>query len=141
LAVKSLSGILKQTSEIDDRKERIEFLRKNMNKQLAEIIKLTYNGKIEWDLPEGSPPFKPSEYDEPANLYREVKRFNIFVKGNYETMHKIKREDMFIKMLEYVDKEDAKLIVGMKDKKLPYPRLTEKFMKEALPELFDEKVS
>lgn len=136
MAAKSLSEILKKTSEISGKQEKIDFLRANMNKQLAIIIRNTYNG-TEWDLPEGDPPYKPSIYDEPGNLYQETRRFYLFIKGQSPAnLHRIKRERMFIEMLEYVDAEDAKLILGMKNGKLPYNRLTENFMREALPEIF-----
>ena len=136
MAVKSLSGILKKTSEISGKQEKIDFLRANMNRPLAIIIQNTYTD-IEWDLPEGAPPYEPSEFDEPANLYKEVKRFYLFIKGQSpENLHKIKRERLFIELLEFIDAEDAKLVLGMKDGKLPYPRLTKNFMQEALPEIF-----
>ncbi len=141
MATKSLSKILKTTSEIAGKEEKIKYLRDNMTRPLAILIEMAYRGDTVWNLPEGDPPYKPSEYDNPGALIKEVRRLYMFVDDNQPNLHKIKRERLFIDILEFVDKDDAVLLLGVKNGKLPYNRLTKKFMQEALPELFYEKVS
>ena len=49
---------------------------------------------------------------------------------------------MFVELLERVDPLDAKLLVAIKDKKMPFPGITIQHVKEALPGLIpDEQVS
>lgn len=132
---KALSEILSETSKITKKKERIEYLRANTNNALNKIIQMTYDD-TEFDLPEGTPPYKPSEFDEPGNLYGEIRRLYLFTKDGNPNINNLKRESLFIQMLEFVNADDAKLLIGMKDKKLPYKGLTKLFVQEALPELF-----
>jgi hypothetical protein len=40
---------------------------------------------------------------------------------------------MFIEMLEAVDFDDAKLLVAVKEKKLPFKTITKKLVMEAFP--------
>jgi hypothetical protein len=50
-------------------------------------------------------------------------------------MLKIKREMMFIRMLESIHPEDAKIVVAMLTRKLPTKGLTKALVKEAFPKL------
>ena len=49
-------------------------------------------------------------------------------------MKPLRRETMFIELLESVNKDDAKLLISIKDGKLPYNGITKKLVQEALPE-------
>jgi hypothetical protein len=42
---------------------------------------------------------------------------------------------MFIQILESIDPEDAKLLLAVKDKRIPYNGITQKLVKEAFPNL------
>jgi hypothetical protein len=98
---------------------------------------MTYDPAIEFDLPDSAPPFTPSKWDEAGNFHQEIKRAQrVFVKGATPGLSKVKIEGLFISTLEYVDKDDAQLLIGMIAKKLPFKSLNEKLIKEALPELF-----
>jgi hypothetical protein len=48
----------------------------------------------------------------------------------------MKREMLFIQFIEGIDKDDAVLIVAMKDKKLPFKGITADIVKKAFPDLF-----
>jgi hypothetical protein len=85
-------------------------------------------------LPEGEPPFKPAA--EPmgmteTNLYVECKRFhNVFCNANITPL---KRESLFIGLLEGIHPEEAKVIIAVKDQKLSklYPKITHKLVSDA----------
>jgi hypothetical protein len=139
--MKALSQILKETSEQKTKKERIAYLKKNTNPALNKLLRYTYGKDMKFLLPEGAPPFKPSKFDEPNALYQEVRRLYLFVEGGQQGLTQLRRESLFIETLEFVDKEDAELLISIKDKKLPYKNLNEDVVREALPEVFsDEKV-
>ena len=55
-----------------------------------------------------------------------------FCGGN---VNPIKREQMFIDLLESVEAEDAKLLVALKNKQIPYRGVTQKLIEEAWGEL------
>jgi hypothetical protein len=50
-------------------------------------------------------------------------------------LNPIKRESIFIEVLETVSPEEAKLVLMMKDKKLTYKGINRKLIEEALPEI------
>ena len=85
-------------------------------------------------LPEGEPPFKPA--DQPmgmtdTNLFTECKRFhNVFCKAELKP---IKREALYIGLLEGIHPEEAKIINAVKDQKLHklYPKITWKLVSDA----------
>lgn len=138
---KSMSEILDEASKITKRTDRIQYLRQNYSPQLHKVLEYAFNKFIEFDLPAGAPPFKPlGTFEAQGMLYSEARKLHIFVKGAHpglDAMGKagsVKRESLFIAMLENVDPEDAKLLIAMKDKKVPYKGITYKLIKEAFGE-------
>jgi hypothetical protein len=84
-------------------------------------------------LPEGEPPFKPA--DQPmgmtdTNLFVEAKRFYVFLR---EDVKPIKRETLFVGLLEGIHPEEAKVVIAVKDQKLQklYPKITWKLVSDA----------
>ena len=86
---------------------------------------------FKFNLPEGEPPFKPAVQPlgmTDTNLFVECKRFhNVFVKTELKP---IKRESLFIGLLEGVHPEEAKVLIAVKDQKLTklYPKITWKLV-------------
>lgn len=87
-----------------------------------------------FQLPEGEPPFKPAEQPmgmTDTNLYVECKRFyNVFCKPDVKA---IRREALFIGLLEGIHPEEAKVLIAVKDQKLQklYPKITWKLVSDA----------
>lgn len=137
----SLSEIIKKASEKKTKQEKIAFLQENDSQQLRQILQWTFDSRIQWTLPEGAPPYKPCPHlDQESMLYQECRRLYLFVQGG-PPMAPLKRENLFIGILEAVHPDDAKLLLAMKEKKLPYSGLTPKIINEAFPELIYEQVS
>jgi hypothetical protein len=126
----------KTVDDLKTRKEKIDYLRANRTVTFDTLLKLTY-GEYKFDLPDTPPPYKPSEFDEHNNIYQEIRKIErTFVAGALPGWPQHKREAAFIQILEYVDKDDAKLLTGMIAGKLPFKTIDKKLVKEALPELF-----
>lgn len=131
-----IAETLNKISELKTRPERIEALRVNNNQVYRQIFQYAYQPDIVWNLPEGDPPYKPCEFlDQEGRLYTELRRLYLFIKGGNDNLKQLKREQLFIQLLESVAPEDAKLLLAMKDKKLPYKTLDLKLIKEAIPDL------
>ena len=112
-----ISEILKKASEIKDEKMRIGWLRQNDSNVLRGILKGALDPSIEWQLPEGNPPYKENDLVDQQNiLYSEYRRLYLFTKNGNPNLKQIRRESLFIELLESVDKDDAKLLLHMKDK-------------------------
>jgi hypothetical protein len=67
-------------------------------------------------------------------LPKEIRKFQYFLPNN--GLNTVKREKIFIEMLEALDPEEAKLVLMIKDKKITYKGITRKLVEEALPDLF-----
>ena len=66
-------------------------------------------------------------------LIRAYRNFRYLVKGGADNMSPSKREKVFLDMVESLWVEEAKLIVSVKDKKLPY-KITQEVLHEAYPD-------
>lgn len=135
----SISEILAQTSKLRAKQAKVDYLRENASGPLYQILKYTFDPRIVWALPEGVPPYKPTEaIDVQARLYQEARRLYLFVEGGNDNLNPIRRETLFIQLLESIDPDDAKLIASIKDKKMPYKGIDEALIKEAFPGLLEQ---
>ena len=140
MAVKLISDIFKEVEKTSGRKNKIAKLKEyEVNNAFMQILEAVCDVRIIFELPEGAPPFNSPEdmIDNTGGLYQEVRKLYIFTKNQRSAnIHNIKRERIFIEMLESIHPEDAKLILGVKDKKLPYKGITSKLVEEAFPGRF-----
>ena len=133
-----IDTIFTDLEKTSGRKAKVNFLKSHRpNKVMLRLLKYTFDPSIEFDLPEGDPPYKPNEEldDDHSGLYQEDRRLYLFVKGGNPDLHKVKREMLFIEVLESIHPKEAKVLLAVKDKKLPYKGLTKKLVEEAFPGL------
>jgi hypothetical protein len=128
--------ILKKAASKKNRNEKIQVLRENYTKQLHMILNSVFSENIEFLLPETIPPYKPAPNSGTETmLYTEARKMDIFIKGfpRAENLPQVKRETLFINMLETVHPEDAEILTYMIKKKLPpkYKGITKKLYEEA----------
>ena len=72
-------------------------------------------------LPEGKVPYKPNESPlgtDHSSLRREQRNLYMFVKGGNDKLSTIRRETIFIQMLEGLHPSEADIIIAVKDKDL-----------------------
>ena len=132
----SFHEILTKVNNAKDKPKKIEVLKKYDTNELRMFLKGAFDEKLEWLLPEGSPPYTPNEAPvgtEHTWLKQEVKRMFHFLKGGNPQLSQMKRDNMFIQMLEGLSEEEAKLLVWAKDNELNkhYKGLTANLVKEA----------
>ena len=134
-----IAEILGKAMEHKTEAEKIDYLRKNDNIAIRMLLKMSCDKNLKWALPEGDPPYKPCPYDDQEGmLYNEVRRMYIFHEGGNPNLKPGRREQLFVQMLESLDKEDAKLVLGVKNKKLPYKGLTPRLINKVWPGLIDQ---
>lgn len=137
-----VSEILKKASEMKDEASRIQWLRQNNNVALETIIRGAFDPSIKWQLPEGEPPYKPNDLvDQQHRLYTEIRKMYLFIEGGNPNLKQLRRESLYIELLETVDPEDAKLLLAIKDKKLPYPNITPDLIRKAFPGILQEETT
>ena len=128
--------IFTKVNNAKDKQRKIEVLRQYDSPSMRQVLKGAFDPKIKWDLPEGTPPYIENEAPlgtEHTYLDQEAKRLWHFVVGADMNLTKVKKETLFIQMLEGLSADEAKLLVGVKDKNLNniYKGLTSAVIKEA----------
>lgn len=133
-----LAEILRKASEFEKKQDRVEWLRKWDSAALRAILKYAYDPKVVFLLPDGAPQFKVNDLpDLQSVLYSELRKMYLFIEGGNPNLKPIRREYLFIQFLENLDKEDAQLILSVKEKKIPYKGITKKFVEEIYPGLLE----
>jgi hypothetical protein len=135
---KSISEILHEIGEQSSFQDRVKVMRSYRgNNPLRTILRYAFDPRIKFLLPEGTPPYKENDFpDQQGNLYYHFKKLYLFIEGGNPNITDLKRESLFIGMLETVDKDDAKILIGMKDKEIPVKNVTQKLTERAFPDLF-----
>ena len=137
---KSVAEILEEIAALKKKEDKIVKLRENIgNKVFLKVLQWTYDDRIKFLLPEGEAPYNPTKYlDQEGNLYGESRRLYLFVEGGNPSLKQLRRETLFIQLLETLSPKEALLMVAVKDKKLPYKGINQKLIEEAFPGLFNE---
>lgn len=129
-----ISEILKNANEISNKANRIKYLQENNSITLQKIFELAYHPAVKWALPPGPAPYEPSKFtDSEGMLYSEMRRMYLFLEGGNTDLSPTRREMLFVQLLECLDAEDAKLILSVKEKKIPYKNINETLVREAFP--------
>jgi hypothetical protein len=136
-----LAEIIETASKIESVEDRAQYLRDNESEQLKYLLELALTPGVAWEIPEGAPPYKPCEYlDVEGRLYQEARTLYIYLLGNKPELSRLKRESLFIGLLESIDKRDAELLIKVKDKKLPRT-ISTKVVNLAFPGLIYEQIN
>lgn len=134
----AIADVIKKAAEMKSKNEKVEWLRKNDAVPLRTVLRLVYDTDIEFLLPDTPPPWKKNKLpDTDTMLYREARRLRIFVKGGgYDDLNQVKRESLFISLLEDINNSDADLLANHMISHTPVKGLTRKTLEEAFPNLF-----
>lgn len=121
---KYISEILK---ELNDDPKKVANYKDNV--ALKILFGFTYRPEGKMLLPEGDPPFKKDAAPigmSPTNLLTEIKKLYVFVRNDIKT---VRREQLFIQLLESIHPDEAKVLLAVKDQDLSkvYKKITHKF--------------
>jgi hypothetical protein len=129
---KMMAEIFEELTAAKTKKAKVKILQQNDDPNLREFIAFGLNPHIRFLLPDGNPPFEPNDgINAEEAMYSEVRKLYLFVDGGKPELNQIKRETIYIDMLEIVHPKDAALLQLLKEKKLP--GLTEASVREAYP--------
>jgi len=134
------SEIFTIANNIEDKNMRAQFLRENGTRATQELIRLNFDTDIKFLLPEGRPNFlegddKPPTFDD-ASLNYEVRRLYLFIEGGNPNLTDLKRETLWIEMLNSLHADEADDLTHMKDRTLhkKYKNITHEVCHLAFPE-------
>lgn len=106
------------------------------------VLKCAFDTEYKFNLPPGEPPFKMAPQPigmTPATLRSEMRRMYVFTKFS-EVTSKLRREQLFVQLLESIHPSEAKLLLAMKDQRIDnlYPKFTAEFVKKHFPDVLPE---
>lgn len=131
-----IAEFLHNVSKFKSKEDKIRVLKENDHFAIKTILQAAFDPRIKWLLPEGEPPYKPNDLVDQENvLIHDARKLVHFVEGGNPGLKQLKRESMFVEMLESVAPADAKLLCAIKEKKLPWKGITAEIVAEAYPGL------
>lgn len=134
-----LYEILNLISSKKNKKERVEAVQSfgARYSSFTDYLRCVFDDRVQFLLPEGSPPYTPAiESAVPSTWHKQHMQLAYLVKGGTgPDMIPMKREMIFINILESVHPQDAEVLVDMINKKTKCKGLTKTVVKEAIPNL------
>ena len=129
--------IFEEVEKAKTKEDKAAILKQYDTPAVKNVLVGTFDEAIEWNLPEGVPPYQPADERSTANSFtRQLDQLRYFVKGSKgDDLVKMKRESMFIRLLESIHPKDAELVLKMVAKKTPAKGLTKALVKEVFPNL------
>ena len=126
--------------------KKIELLRTHGDDSLKMVLIWNFDETVVSMLPDGDVPYQPVEGDVQANreqgipqrttIRNSARQFYRFVKGGDDALNKIKRESIFINILQTLPEPEAQILVLVKDKLLTTKyNITKELVAEAYPEI------
>ncbi len=135
-----LSEILRKVSNAKTKKEKISILQQNNTPALRMLLIWNFDDTAISVVPEGEVPYTPNDAPigtDHTRLEHEYKGFYRFIKGGDPRLKALKRETMFVQLLEGLSAEEAELLCLIKDGNLndKYKRITKSVVSEAFPQI------
>ena len=131
-----MSEVLTKVNNAKTKDKKIAVLKEHDTDALRMVIKSSFDPKIKWVMPEGQVPYKPNEAPEGTEhtlLAQEARRLYHFIEGGDNETPKMRKETMFIQMLEGLHHSEAEVVCYAKDKILhqKYKGLSDNVVKTA----------
>ena len=135
-----LSEILRKVSNAKTKKEKVDLLRKNNSSALRQLLIINFDESIISLMPEGDVPYTPNDAPigtDHSRLEQEYRGLYRFFKGGDNRINSLKRETMFVQLLEGLHQDEAELVVLAKDGNInnKYKRITKAMVSEAFPQI------
>lgn len=103
------------------------------NAALKVVFEYAFIPEKKFLLPDGVPPYKEDSAPfamSPTSLLMELRRLYVFLRNDLKPL---KREQLFINLLESLHPSEAKIVIALKDQNLPklYKKITHKLVSDA----------
>lgn len=120
--------------------DKVKLLKDYTRDDVKALIIWNYDKGVRSALPEGDVPYRKN--DAPANsgghtrLVHEWRTLYNFVKGGNDKLSQMKREQMFVQLLESLHADEAEIVLLVKEKELQSKyRITRQVVEEAYPDI------
>ena len=134
-----ISEVLRKVSNAKTKQEKVSLLRRYNSNALRQLMIINFDDSVVCELPEGDVPYSPNDAPpgtDHTRLEQEYRGLYRFFKGGAK-LPGLKRESMFVQLLEGLSSEEAELLVLIKDGRLSekYKRITKAVVSEAFPSI------
>ena len=130
--------VLQKVSNAKTKKEKIKLMQEYNTNALRMLFIINFDDSVVSLLPPGNVPYTPNEAPEGTEhtiLEKEARLLHHFFKGG-SNVSQVKREQMFVQMLEGLNKGEAEALVLAKDKKIGKRwKITKAAVSEAFPSI------
>tara|TARA_B100000287_G_C20632400_1_gene780333 strand:+ start:32 stop:517 length:486 start_codon:yes stop_codon:yes gene_type:complete len=134
-----ISEILELVHKQRTKAKKVQVLKDYRDDALTAILIWNFDPSVVSALPEGDVPYKPNDVPEGTDhtsLRREWKNLYHFIKGGNDGLNMLRRESMFVQMLEGLHPKEAEIVCLVKDKELTKKyKVTHDQVKEAFPDI------
>ena len=131
--------ILELVSAQRTKDKKIQILKEFANDALKAILIWNFDDSVVSMLPEGVVPYQENEVPvgtDHTSLRREWKHLYNFVRGGNSSLSSLRRETMFIQILEGLHPEEAKILCLVKDKQLQTKyKINKDIVAQAFPDI------
>ena len=134
-----VTEILQKVSSAKTKKEKVDLLQEYNNNGIPSLFIINFDESLKFLLPEGDVPFTAN--DAPAGtdhtrLDHEYRGLYRYFKGGDSSIKSMKREQLFVQLLEGLYKDEAEMLVLAcnKDLQAKY-RVTKAVVQEAFPSI------
>ena len=131
--------VLELAAKQRSKAKKVEILKQYEDPSLKAVFIWNFDSSVISAIPEGPVPYKENEVPvgtDHTSLRREYKNLYHFIKGGNDSLSSLRRETMFIQMLEGLHPEEAKIICLVKDKQLQTQyNINLDVVKEAYPDI------
>ena len=128
--------VLQKVSNAKTKKEKIKLLQEMNSNALRMLLIINFDDSVISMLPAGDVPYTPNDAPEGTEhtiLEKEARLLHHFFKGG-SNVSQVKREQMFVQMLEGLNKGEAEALVLAKDKRIGKRwKITKATVTEAFP--------
>ena len=130
--------VLQKVSNAKTKKEKIKLLQEYNTNALRMILIINFDDSVVSMLPPGNVPYTPNDAPEGTEhtvLEKEARLLHHFFKGG-SNVSQVKRENMFVQMLEGLNAGEAEALILAKDKKIGKRwKITKACVSEAYPSI------
>ena len=130
--------VLQKVSNAKTKKEKIKLLQEYNTNALRMLLIINFDDSVVSLLPPGNVPYTPNDAPEGTEhtiLEKEARLLHHFFKGG-SNVSQVKREQMFVQMLEGLNSGEAEALVKAKDKQIGKRwKITKACVTEAFPSI------
>lgn len=136
--------VFEKFESLTKKEEKVKLLKENNHPALQDILRINFDADVVSVMPAGAPPYEKDDAPKghsSSSLFKLHKQFKYFFKGPFANQVKpIRREGIFLNILESVHPTEADVLVAAKDRKLKVKGLTKALVDEAFPGLIVKAV-